>query len=1010
MSDNNGISFSENNSVLGDEENENAAVQESQDPVRRLNANVPSSDLNHELGQSFINYAMSVIKDRALPDVRDGLKPVHRRVLFDMKDLGVTHKSPTKKSARIVGDVIGRFHPHGDTAVYETIVRMAQWFSMRETLIFGQGNFGDIDGDGAAAMRYTEVRLTRIATETLLDDLNENIVDFEPNYDGSESIASVLPAKYPNLLVNGGSGIAVGMATNIPTHNLTEVLNSCIVLLDKPDMSLDELMTTEGCIKGPDFPTGGTIVGNGGIREAYMTGKGRCIIRAKSHTEYDKKGNPKAIIVDEIPYVVHKIDIIRQIRDLLRDDREKSREKESKKVVQLDGIKEVNDLSDKDNAVKIEIVLKAGAFPEAVLNNLYQKTSMQSSFPINMVALSRGKPKLFSLLEILKEFLDFRRNVITRRTSYWLKNAKKDAHTQEGLLVAKANIDRVIELITSSANTEEAKAKLVAEAWDGGLINTLIERTEDGVNIALPLGIPKNKGYIDGKYYLSQEQAESILRLQLARLTHLAQDEIRDLYKKLLADIHDYLDILNNPERLKSEIKKEFIQVRDTFGNPRKTDFTFDVGKFSKYDLVQKRDVIVTLSALGFIKYQEVAEYESQARGGKGKLATKLKGEDYVTQVVVTNTHDKLVFFTNKGRAFVKRVFDLPTYESRSSQGSLIQNILNIDFANDEHISAILPVSEYNSDDFFFMATKKGGVKKTSLSAYASFFERMSNNSILACIVADDDELISVQLSSGDDDIFLFTSDGNCVHFCEYYKKNAENIGNEEEQNQEESVQDDAIVENDDNAEEKSLDRHAGLGVRPKSRNSSTNRGIRLRNDATVVALLVVPPASLEHQQCAIVSANGYVKRFMLNTVAIHNRGGKGMKVLGNLDRNGPVIGAVLADDNSDIMCVTNQGLLIRSPMTDIPLISRTAAGNIMIRMQSGDQVNAVQCISADVVKNTKKLIEARNLEKVQLRNENAEVSSDSVNGELASSNETGSSEEKEPHETNLSHAETSEE
>lgn len=939
--------------------------------VRKLNINVTPSDLNHELGQSFINYAMSVIKDRALPDVRDGLKPVHRRVLFDMKQLGVTNKSPTKKSARIVGDVIGRFHPHGDTAVYETIVRMAQWFSMRETLIFGQGNFGDIDGDSAAAMRYTEVRLTRIATETLLDDVDPNIVDFEPNYDGSESIATVLPAKYPNLLVNGASGIAVGMATNIPTHNITEVINSCVAYLENPKISLDELMSTEGCIKGPDFPTGGTIVGTDGIREAYATGKGRCIIRAKSHVEYDKKGNAKSIIVDEIPFVVHKADIVKQIRELLKDDKDTKKDlNDKKKEKKIEGVKEVNDLSDKSSAVKIEIVLKAGAFPEAVLNNLYQKTSLQSSFPINMVALSKGKPKLLGLLNILEEFMAFRRNVVTRRTSYWLKTAKRNAHTQEGLLVAKANIDRVIELISSSANADEAKEKLVNEPWDGGLINAIIQRTPDGANIALPLGIPADKGYIDGKYYLSTQQAESILRLQLSRLTHLAQDEIRDLYNNLLVDIKDYLDILTNPERLKSVIREELVQVKETFGNPRKTDFTYDMSKFNKADLIARRDVIVTLSAQGFIKYQEVAAYESQARGGKGKLVTKVKGEDYVTKVIVASTHDKLMCFTNTGRVFVRVVYDLPTYstENRTAQGSLVQNIFNnLDGINGECITAMVPISEFNGDDYFFMATKKGLVKKTSLSAYKSFVGRLSLNGMKAVNLNDGDELIGVEVSSGDDDIFLFTSNGYAQHFCEFYKGSAA-IESDDEANDSNDESD--IQSSDEETDDQSIDRHSGSGIRPSGRGSGCIRGIKLRDNGEVVSLMVVPPQQTQNQQCLLASSNGFGKRMALSAISLRNRGGMGMIIMKNLDRNGKVIGAVLADEKSDFMLISNKGQLIRSTMAETPLVGRYGAGNILMRMSDDDMVMAMQAIPENVVENARQIAEARQREKEELKKE----------------------------------------
>lgn len=905
-----------------------------------VSTQVPMVNLEDELKQSFIDYAMSVIVDRALPDVRDGLKPVHRRVLYDMYDLKVGSSGQTKKSARIVGDVIGRFHPHGDTAVYESIVRMAQWFSMREPLIFGQGNFGDIDGDGAAAMRYTEVKMTKIA-EQMLADIEKETVNSYPNYDGNETIPEVLPTKFPNLLVNGSSGIAVGMATNIPTHNLSEVIDGVIAVLDKPEIELDELMTY---IPGPDFPTGGVIVGNDGIKQAYATGKGRCIIRARTHTETDKSGK-QTIYVDEIPYVVHKVDIVKQIANLVKEKK-------------IEGISEVVDESDKDHAVRIAIELKRDAFEEAVLNNLYQSTMLQSSFPINMVALVQNHPRQLSLKEILTEFVTFRREIVTRRTVFDLRKARKTAHINEGLMVAKADIQRVIDIITGAENTEDARIKLINEPWDGQMINTLIERTEDGMNLTLPQGIPQDRGYHDGKYYLSDPQARAILELRLSRLTHLAQDEIRDEYKGLLNDIKNYLDILNNPERMKSEIRNDLLEVKEKYGNPRKSGFTVDLGKVDKGDLITRRDVIVTLSAQGYIKYQDIATYDSQARGGKGKLATKLKDEDYITKVVVASTHDKLMCFTNKGRAFVTVVYDLPTSENRTAKGLPVQNFFNIDKDNGEVITALLPIAEFNAEEYFLMATKKGLVKKTSLSAYVSFVKRMNSSSITAVNLQEDDELIGVEISSGDDDVFLFADNGYAQHFCEYYKKKVTD----------DSETDDATDNNEESSDEEgSIDRHAGSGVRPSSRSSGCIRGIKLRGDAHVVSLMVVAPSQIEKGQCLIASANGFGKRLALADIPMRNRGGQGVIVMKNLERNGAVIGAVIGEENADYMLITNQGQLIRSSMSETHLISRYSAGNILMRMNEGDAVQALQSIPEDVVKSSKEVAEARQKEKEEL-------------------------------------------
>lgn len=918
-------------------ENQNAEKQVVA-TAQSVNANVPTINLEDELKQSFIDYAMSVIVDRALPDVRDGLKPVHRRVLFDMYDLKVWHSGQTKKSARIVGDVIGRFHPHGDAAVYETIVRMSQWFSMREPLIFGQGNFGDIDGDGAAAMRYTEVKMTKIA-EMMLSDIDKDTVNTYPNYDGNEQIPEVLPTRFPNLLVNGSSGIAVGMATNIPTHNLSEVINATLALLDNEDISLDELMKY---IPGPDFPTGGIIVGNDGIKQAYATGRGRCVIRARTHTETDKSGR-QTIYVDEIPYVVHKIDIVKQIASLVKDKK-------------IEGIAEINDLSDKDNPVRIAIDLKRDAYPEAVLNNLFQQTMLQSSFAINMVALVNNHPRLLSLKDILSEFVKFRREVVTRRTVYLLRQDRRKAHVDEGLMVAKANIQKVIDLITGSENQDEARTRLMNEAWSASEIAPLIERTPEGINISLPQGIPEDRGIHGEFYYLSEEQARAILALQLSRLTHLAQDEIRNDYKLLLENIRGYLEILNNPERMKQVIREEMEAVRNEYNNKRRTDFTIDLGKFDKADLIARQDVIVTMSAEGYVKYQDIATYESQRRGGKGRIAAKLKDEDYITNVVVANTHDKMFCFTSKGRAFVTTVFELPTSDNRTWRGRPVQNLFKID--EGERITALLPISEFDEDTFIFLATSQGRVKKIKLSAFKGFVSRSNDNAIKVVSLQEGDELIGAEISGGDDDIVLFTSEGRSLRFCEYYNK----ADNSDEQDNE-SDEDSAAEDSDDNG----IDRHSGSGVRPSGRGSGAIKGIRLRNGAKVVSLMVLAPADPNHQ-CLLASSNGYGKRMDLHEITMHNRGGQGVYVMRSSHRIGEVIGAVRADEQSEYMLITDNGVLIRSPMNSVSVYSRGASGNILMRVSEGEHVIGVQGISEDVVENTKKTAEARAAEKQNLK------------------------------------------
>ncbi|MBO8416086.1 MAG: DNA gyrase subunit A [Proteobacteria bacterium] len=906
--------------------------------------NVTTVKLEDELKKSFIDYAMSVIVDRALPDVRDGLKPVHRRVLFDMYDLKIWSSGQTKKSARVVGDVIGRFHPHGDAAVYDTIVRMAQWFSMREPLVFGQGNFGNIDGDGPAAMRYTEVKMTKIA-EAMLMDIDKETVDTYPNYDGNEQIPEVLPTRFPNLLVNGSSGIAVGMATNIPPHNLSEVIDGTLALLDNPNLTVDELMRY---IPGPDFPTGGYIVGNAGIREAYATGRGRCIMRARTHTETDKSGR-KTIYVDEIPYQESKSNIVKQIADLVREKK-------------IEGIAEVNDLSDKTNLVRIAIDLKRDAYEEAVLNNLFDSTSLQTSFSFNMIALVNNRPRQLSLKEILSEFIAFRREVVTRRTVYLLRQDRRKAFIDEGLIVAKANINRVIELITNAENPEDAKQKLMAEPWEGAMIAALIARDDSGNNLCLPSGIDPACGLHEGKYFLSEMQAKAILALQLSRLTHLATEEIQADYQGLVVNIRGYLEILNNVERMKEVIREELTAVKAQFGSKRRTDFIVDYTRMSKADLIARQDVVITLSRQGYIKYQDLASYVSHNRGGKGVLAAKLKDEDNISKIVSANTHDTLLCFTSQGRCFATTVYDLPTSDNRSWRGRPIQNIFNIE--EGEKITALLAISDFDDGHFVLMATAKGFVKKTALSAFKGLVKRQNDQGIKCGTLREGDELIGVELSSGDDDVFLFTSDNMALHLCEFYAKSSD-------ADEADSEVEDPIDTEADTAEvsegEEGKDRHAGSGIRPSGRTSGFIRGMKLRQDARVVSLIVVSEEDCANKLCLIATANGYGKKMKLSDFTLRNRGGQGMKAIGQAERNGATIGAVLVDENSDYMLITDQGQLIRSKVSTLPEASRYAGGVILMRPYEGESVIAVEAISEDAVEASNKAAQGRAADKKAL-------------------------------------------
>jgi DNA gyrase subunit A len=698
-------------------------------------------NLEDEMRQSYLDYAMSVIVGRALPDVRDGLKPVHRRVLFAMSELGNDWNKPYKKSARIVGDVIGKYHPHGDTAVYDTIVRMAQPFSMRYMLVDGQGNFGSVDGDSPAAMRYTEVRMARIA-HSLLDDLDKETVDFIPNYDESEHEPTVLPARFPNLLVNGATGIAVGMATNIPPHNLGEMIDACLAVIDDPMVTIEQLMEI---VPGPDFPTAAIINGQRGIREGYRTGRGRIQLRARTHTETDKRSGREAIIVTEIPYQVNKARMLERMAELVKEKR-------------LEGIAELRDESDKDG-MRVVIEVKRDHYPDVVLNNLYQHTQMQTVFGINMVALVDGQPRLLNLKQLLEYFLRHRRDVVTRRSIYELRKARERAHLLEGYTVALANIDEVIALIKASASPAEAREALMARTWPSGAVSGMLERA--GAAETRPDDLAAGFGLGDnGDYRLSERQARAILDLQLQRLTGLEQDKIVREFEEILDKIADLLDILRNPERLMQVIRDELTAVREQYADERRTEIQVDHADLTLLDLIAPEDVVVTLSHAGYIKAQPLSEYQAQRRGGKGRSAASTKDEDFIDRLFVANSHDTVLCFSSRGKVYWLKVYELPQ-ASYNGRGRPIVNLLPLE--KGERINATLPVPEYEDDNFVFMATSKGTVKKTPLSA----FSRPLSRGLIAVDLHADEYLIGVAVTDGRQDMMLFTSGGKAVRFHE---------------------------------------------------------------------------------------------------------------------------------------------------------------------------------------------------------------------------------------------------
>ncbi len=830
--------------------------------------------LEEEMKQSYLDYAMSVIVGRALPDVRDGLKPVHRRVLFSMHELGNDWNKPYKKSARVVGDVIGKYHPHGDAAVYDTIVRMAQPFSMRYVLIDGQGNFGSVDGDPPAAMRYTEIRMARIAHE-LLADLDKETVDFVPNYDESEHEPVVLPAKVPNLLVNGSAGIAVGMATNIPPHNLTEIVNGVLALIDRPEIGVAELMQH---IPGPDFPTGAIINGAKGIREAYETGRGRIYLRACSHVETSKDSGRQSIVVTELPYQVNKARLIEKIAVLVKEGK-------------LEGISALRDESDKDG-MRMVIELKRGEQAEVILNNLYQHTQLQNVFGINMVALVDNRPRRLTLKEVLEAFVDHRREVVTRRTLYDLRKARERVHVLEGLAVALANIDEIIELIKAAPNPQVAKEGLLAKVWRPGVVQSYLERA--GADRTRPEDLEEDFGLGPDGYRLSPAQAQAILDLRLHRLTGLEQDKILNEYQELLARIDELLEILGSDKRLLEVIREELIALRDQFGDERRTEILEEQRSLSVEDLITEEDVVVTLTHAGYVKAQPLSVYQAQRRGGKGKAAAATKEEDFVEKLRIANTHDTLLCFSSQGKVYGIKVYELPM-ASRTSRGKPIVNLLPLE--EGERINAVLPIRDFSAGGFIFMATAAGVVKKTALKE----FEHLRTNGKISIDLKSSDVLVKATLTDGRQDVMLFSSEGKAICFNE--------------------------------AEVRSMGRTAG-GV----------RGMKLPKGEKVISLII---GNEGKGTVLTVTENGYGKRTRIEDYPRHRRGGQGVIAIQTSDRNGPLVSAVLVQDDDEIMLITTGGTLVRTRVNEIPVLGRNTQGVRIIRLSGGEKLVGVDRIES---------------------------------------------------------------
>ncbi len=832
--------------------------------------------------RSYLDYAMSVIVGRALPDVRDGLKPVHRRVLYAMHELNNDWNRAYKKSARIVGDVIGKYHPHGDTAVYDTIVRMAQDFSLRYMLVDGQGNFGSIDGDNAAAMRYTEIRMAKIGHE-LLADIDKETVDFGPNYDGSENEPQILPARIPNLLINGSSGIAVGMATNIPPHNLGEVVDACQHLLKNPHASIDELIEI---IPAPDFPTAGIIYGVAGVRDGYRTGRGRVVMRAATHFEEIDRGQRMAIIVDELPYQVNKRSLLERIAELVNEKK-------------LEGISDIRDESDK-SGMRVVIELKRGEVPEVILNNLYKATQLQDTFGMNMVALVDNQPKLLNLKEMLDHFLSHRREVLTRRTVYELRKARERGHVLEGLAVALANIDEFIAIIKAAPTPPIAKQELMNHAWDSSLVREMLARAEaenaaaGGREAYRPEGLNPLFGMQgDGLYRLSDTQAQEILQMRLQRLTGLEQDKIIGEYRDVMAQIADLLDILARPERVTEMISGELTAIKSEFGDERRSKIELNATELNTEDLITPQDMVVTMSHSGYVKSQPLSEYRAQKRGGRGKQATSMKEDDWIDTLFIANTHDHILCFSNRGRVYWVKVYEVPQ-GSRNSRGRPIVNMFPLQ--DGEKITVVLPVKEFSADKFVFMATALGTVKKTPLEA----FSRPMRKGIIAVGLDDGDYLIGAAITDGQHDVMLFSDAGKAVRFDE----------------------------ND---------------VRPMGREARGVRGMQLDDAQQVIALLV---AGDEQQSVLTATENGYGKRTPITEYTRHGRGTKGMIAIQTSERNGKVVAATLVDSEAQIMLITTTGVLIRTRVSEIREMGRATQGVTLISLDEGTKLSGLQQVA----------------------------------------------------------------
>ena len=870
--------------------------------------------LEDEMRKSYLDYAMSVIVGRALPDVRDGLKPVHRRVLYAMHELKNNWNAAYKKSARIVGDVIGKYHPHGDSAVYDTIVRMAQDFSMRYVLIDGQGNFGSVDGDGAAAMRYTEIRMAKIAHE-MLADIEEETVNFGPNYDGSEHEPLVLPTRFPALLVNGSSGIAVGMATNIPPHNLTDTINACLRLLDEPETEIDELINI---LQAPDFPTGATIYGLSGVREGYKTGRGRVVMRGKTHIEpIGKNGEREAIIIDEIPYQVNKAKLVEKIGELVREKT-------------LEGVSDLRDESDK-SGMRVVIELKRNENAEVVLNQLYKLTQLQDSFGINIVALVDGQPRLLNLKQILAEFLRHRREVVTRRTLFRLKKARAEGHIAEGKAVALSNIDEMIALIKASADVDTAREALMGRAWRSALVSEMLSRSDLDLTLARPEWLPESRGLKKDGYWLSDEQARAILRMSLRNLTGLDQDEIVKEYKSLMDIIMDLLDILAKPERVRQIIESELVEMQTQFGDERRSEINpFGGGDIADEDLIPPREMVVTLTHGGYIKTQPTSDYQAQKRGGRGKQAAATKDEDFIETLFVANTHDYLMCFTNLGRCHWIKVYRLPE-GGRNSRGRPINNVIQLD--EGEKVSAILPVRDFPEDEYVFFATAMGVVKKVQLSA----FKNVSVKGIKAIALKDGDSLVGVAKTSGSSDIMLFSNLGKAIRFNEYWTGGA---GDEDEAENDVS----GSLQDDEDGGETEFNLQTNKGVRPSGRGSGGLRGMRLPENGRIVSLLTAEIGS--DLQVLTATQNGYGKRTPIADYTRKGKGGQGIIAIDTGERNGELVGAVLVSPTDDLMLITSGGVLIRTKVEQVRETGRAAAGVRLINLDEGTTLVSLERVA----------------------------------------------------------------